>query len=97
MPEGFLNGIVNYLPLILAFVALVLVMVIPQKKKDKAFKKIIDSMKVGDTVKTIGCIYGKIVRIKEDLVTIETGPDKTTFEISKDGISAVSSTETKTK
>ena len=48
---------------------------------------------MGDRVKTIGGIYGKVVRIKEDLLTIETGSEKTQIEISKDAISAVENGE----
>ena len=68
-------------------------MVIPQRKKDKKFKEMLEGLKVGNRIKTIGCIYGRVVSIKEDLIVIETGPDKTTLEISKDAIAAVENGE----
>ena len=35
------------------------------------------NLKVGDRVCTIGGIYGTIVRIKDDVMTIEVGENKT--------------------
>ena len=49
----------------------------------------IDTVKVGSNVKTIGGIYGKIVAIKEDLVTIETGPEKAKIVFSKSAIATI--------
>ena len=82
-----------YLPVIIILIASVLIMIIPQKRKDKKFKEMLEGLKVGNRIKTIGCIYGKVVSIKEDLIVIETGPDKTTLEISKDAIAAVENGE----
>ncbi|MBR6816653.1 MAG: preprotein translocase subunit YajC [Clostridia bacterium] len=89
MPKGFIESISAYLPMIVLMVVCVAVMIIPQKRKDKKFKQMLDGLKVGDRVKTIGCIYGKVIRIKDDLVSIETGSEKTVIEFSKDAIAAV--------
>ena len=40
-------------------------------------KKMLDSLKVGDRICTIGGIYGTIVRIKDDVLTVEVGEQKT--------------------
>ena len=39
-------------------------------------REMLEGVKAGDNIKTIGGIYGKVVSVKEDLVTIETGPEK---------------------
>ena len=49
----------------------------PQKKKDKAVKDMLDNLKVGDRICTIGGIYGTIVKIKDDVLTVEVGEQKT--------------------
>ena len=81
MPANFVESVATYLPVIIILIASVLIMVIPQRKKDKKFKEMLEGLKVGNRIKTIGCIYGRVVSIKEDLIVIETGPDKTTLEI----------------
>ncbi|MBQ4288915.1 MAG: preprotein translocase subunit YajC [Clostridia bacterium] len=93
MPANFVESVATYLPVIIILIASVLIMIIPQKKKDKKFKEMLEGLKVGNRIKTIGCIYGRVVSIKEDLIVIETGPDKTTLEISKDAIAAVENGE----
>lgn len=45
----------------------------PEKKRKKAVQDQRDSMKVGDTVVTIGGITGEVERIREETVTIFTG------------------------
>lgn len=76
----------NYQGLILpiAFLAIFYFLVIrPQQKKDKKIKEMRSSLKIGDEIVTIGGIYGKIIKIKDDLVTIEVGSDKVKFNITK--------------
>ena len=52
---------------LLVFLVLMVVMtVIPQKKRQKETKKMLDSMRVGLIVKTIGGFVGKIVRLNDD-------------------------------
>ncbi len=89
MPESFIDSVSTYLPIILLMIVCVAVMIIPQKRRDKKFKQMLEAMKVGDRIKTVGGIYGKVIRIKEDLLTIETSSEKTQIELSKDAVSAV--------
>ena len=68
---------VQFLPMILIFVIFYFLLIRPQRKKDKEAKKMLDSLKVGDRICTIGGIYGTIVRIKDDVLTVEVGEQKT--------------------
>jgi len=45
----------------------------PQKKQEKKTKQMLASLQVGDKVVTIGGICGKITKLKDDHVYIETG------------------------
>ncbi len=42
-----------------------------------------ESLRVGDEIITIGGIYGKIVKLKDDMVTIEVGANKTKIDLTK--------------
>ena len=68
---------VQFLPMILIFVIFYFMLIRPQRKKDKEAKKMLESLKVGDRICTIGGIYGTIVRIKDDVLTVEVGEQKT--------------------
>lgn len=55
----------------------------PQKKKEKEVKEMRDSLKTGDSVITIGGIHGKVLKIKDDIVTIEVGSAKTKLDMTR--------------
>ena len=68
---------VQFVPMLLIFVVFYFLLIRPQRKKDKEAKAMLDTLKVGDRICTIGGIYGTIVRIKDDVLTIEVGEQKT--------------------
>ena len=61
----------------------------PQRKKEKEIKEMRDNLRVGDDIITIGGIYGKVLKLKDDLVTIEIGNAKTRLEMTKWAIGSV--------
>ena len=74
---------VQFLPMILIFVIFYFMLIRPQRKKDKEAKKMLENLKVGDRICTIGGIYGTIVRIKDQVLTIEVGEQKTQMMIAR--------------
>jgi len=75
--------LVQLLPMILIFVVFYFMLIRPQRKKDKEAKKMLENLKVGDRICTIGGIYGTIVRIKDQVLTIEVGEAKTQMMIAR--------------
>ena len=61
----------------------------PQKKKETQIKEMRNSLRVGDEVITIGGIMGKIIKVKEDMVTIEVGAAKAKLDMTKWSIGSV--------
>ena len=67
------------LPLIL-IAALIIMFVLSarsNKKRQKQYQSMLDGLKAGSRVRTIGGIYGTIVKIKDDVLTVEVGEQKT--------------------
>jgi len=60
-----------------------LLIFLPQKKKDKKAKAMLNAMQVGNNVVTIGGITGKVINIKDDEITIETGVEKAKINFKK--------------
>ena len=73
----FIAYALQLLPMILIFVVFYFVLIRPQRKKDKEAKAMLDNLKVGDRICTIGGIYCTIVKIKDDVLTVEVGEQKT--------------------
>lgn len=67
----------------------------PQKKKEKQKKSMLDDMKKGDKITTIGGIQGRIAQIKDDAIVIEVASigsaEKVKLEIQKWAIGSVDS------
>ncbi len=93
MDQATAQGLMQYLPLVAIFVVFILLMIIPQRKRKKQMQQLMDSLKPGKMIKTIGGMYGKIVAVKEDLVTIEAMPDKVRLVFTKGAIATVEDSE----
>jgi len=61
----------------------------PQKKREKQVTAMRNAVKAGDDVVTIGGIRGKIVKTRDEILTIQVGSDKTKFEVMRWAISKV--------
>ena len=79
----FIIMLVQLLPMILIFVVFYFMLIRPQRKKDKEAQNMLKNLKVGDRICTIGGIYGTIVRIKDQVLTIEVGEQKTQMMIAR--------------
>ena len=75
--------------IVLTFALFYFVLIRPQKKREKEEKALLNALKIGDNVITIGGITGKIVSIKDDLLVIETGADRVKLNFQRWAIRSV--------
>ena len=61
------------LPLVLMGAVFYFMLIRPQRKKDKKVKEMLNNLKHGDRITTIGGIYGTITGIKDDTITLAVG------------------------
>ena len=87
------SGSGDFLSMIIMIVVMVAVfyflLIRPQRKKDKAVKDMLGSLKVGDRICTIGGIYGTISALKEDTVTLKVGSQENTVVFARWAIRSV--------
>jgi len=83
---GGFSGIIIWLVLMVAFFYFLIIM--PQRKRDKQFKQMMEKLKVGDKVVTAGGIIGKITMIKPDSLRIRTGTG-TELDVTRKAIAVV--------
>ena len=55
----------------------------PQKKKEKADRVMRNALSAGDHIVTIGGFVGRVLSVKDDEVTFETGSDRTKMTVKK--------------
>jgi preprotein translocase subunit YajC len=90
MPTGQGGGLLLTLGYLVFFILIMYLMIfLPQKRRDKKAKAMLDAMQVGNTVITIGGVTGKIINIKDDEVTVETGVEKAKINFKKWAIKEV--------
>lgn len=73
--------------MIAIFVVFYIVLILPQKKQEKKQRAMISALQPGDEIVTIGGIYGKIQKVSDDYVVIESTADKTKIKLAKSSIS----------
>lgn len=57
----------------------------PQKKKEKAVQQMRNELKIGDNITTIGGLTGRIIKVTDETVVIEMGSDRTKITLEKWG------------
>ena len=83
-------GDITPLLIMVAMIALMyFVMIRPQKKQEKAIAEMRNNLMIGDEVTTNGGILGRVVHVKDDVVTIETGSDRLKIKVRKWAIATV--------
>ena len=86
-PTGFSAG--SFIPMmIVMFVVIYFFMIRPEQKKQKAKQKMVSEIKKGDKILTIGGIYGNVMNVKDDTISVKIA-DNTVVKFSKSAISNV--------
>ena len=80
-----MNEIITLLPLITVFIIFYVILYIPQRRRQKKHKEYVENLKIGDNVITDSGIFGRVVNIKEERVTLVV--KKGEIEILKSNIS----------
>ena len=80
----------TYAPIVLMVAIFYFLLYRPQKKQQKRRKEMLDSLKKGNRVMTIGGIYGQITELKDDVVKLKIA-DQVEIEVARSSINANSS------
>lgn len=70
----------TFLPIILMFVIFYFLLIRPQQKKQKQVREMQASIEKGDEIITIGGLHGTIDAIDENVIVIECGSMKLTYD-----------------
>jgi preprotein translocase subunit YajC len=82
------NALTQLLPLVLIFVAFYFFLIRPQQKRQKERGQMLNALKKGDKVITIGGLHGSVVDLSEDRVTLKVS-DNTRLVFERSAINAV--------
>lgn len=82
----------SFLPLIIVFVVFYIFLIRPQQIQQKKRREMLDGLKKGDKVVTVGGIHGEITAIQDDDLTLRIA-DKVEIKLSRAGVSRVKGKE----
>lgn len=59
------------IPMVMVFVLFYFMIVVPQRRRQRAVDEMLNNLKAGDKVVTNGGIYGTIVSVRDDKKTVQ--------------------------
>jgi preprotein translocase subunit YajC len=68
------SGLLTFLPFILIIAAFYFLMIRPQSKRRREEQAMQSALSVGDEIRTAGGLYGTVVAMDDESVTIEASP-----------------------
>jgi preprotein translocase subunit YajC len=80
-----MSFLMSVAPLVLIFIVFYFLLIMPQQKKAKEQKQMLESIDKGDDVITSGGIHGKVVGITDNVLTLDVG-DKVKIKVSREFI-----------
>ncbi len=80
---NMMSSLLMLLPLALMVVIFYFLIIRPEKKRSKKMKEMLNQLEVADEVVTSGGIIGRVLRVTDDTVLIETGSDRTKIRVLK--------------
>lgn len=87
--DGVMGMLLSFAPFLLLIPIFYFLMYRPQKKQEKETAQMRNNLMIGDEIVTIGGIMGRVTKVKDDYVVIETGIDRTKLKMRKTAISSV--------
>jgi len=85
-PQG--NFMTALLPFVLVFVIFYLLIIMPQRKKQKKHMEMVENLKPGSRIITTGGIFGVIMGVQKDRVELKIAAN-TKIEITKSAIGVI--------
>ena len=87
-PQGGASFITALVPFILVFVIFYLLIVMPQKNRQKKHQNMVEQLKPGDQIITSGGIYGTIMGVQPDRIELKVAAN-VKIDITKSAVAVI--------
>ena len=89
MGQSIISLLFSMSPILIMVLVMYFLMIRPEQKRKKKEKAMLDALKRGVRICTIGGIYGTIVDIKDDTITLTVGRDNMSMVVARWAIRSV--------
>jgi len=86
-PQG--NPLAAFLPLILIFFVFYFLLLLPQQRKQKQHRKMLDELKRGDRVITVGGAIGEVEKVKDNNIVSIRFSENVVIDFVKNSVAQV--------
>jgi preprotein translocase subunit YajC len=87
-PQGSLGFFTALLPFILVFVIFYVLIIMPQRKKQKKHMSMVEQLKPGDRIITSGGIYGTVMGVQPDRIELKVSAN-VKVDITKSAVAVI--------
>ena len=84
--------LLTFVPFVLIFVIFYFLLILPQQKRQKKLRTMLDALKKGDKIVTTGGIWGTITNLGKQSVTVQIG-DNTKVKMQRESIARLRTEE----
>ncbi|HCS47105.1 MAG TPA: preprotein translocase subunit YajC [Candidatus Aminicenantes bacterium] len=87
-PQGGVGMFTALLPFLLVFVIFYLLIVMPQRKRQKKHQSMVEQLKPGDRIITSGGIYGTVMGVQPDRIELKVAAN-VKIDITKSSVAVI--------
>ncbi|TAJ07656.1 MAG: preprotein translocase subunit YajC [Nitrospirae bacterium] len=86
------SSLLSLVPFVLIFIVFYFLLILPQQKRQKKLKAMLEALKKGDKVVTSGGIWGTVTNLGKETVTLQIS-DNTKIKVQRESISRLRADE----
>ena len=83
------NPLIQFLPFILIFGIFYLLLIMPMRKRQKKHQELLGKLTKGDRVITNGGIFGTVVEVEDDKLTLRIAEPKVDIQVARSAVAGL--------
>ena len=83
------NPIIQFLPFLVIFGIFYLLLIMPMRKRQKKHQELLSKLTKGDRVITSGGIFGTVVDVDADVLTLRIGDPKVDIKVARSAVAGL--------
>ena len=83
------NPLIQFLPFLVIFGIFYLLLIMPMRKRQKKHQELLSKLTKGDRVITNGGIFGTVVEVDADVLTLRIGEPKVDIKVARSAVAGL--------
>ena len=83
------NPLIQFLPFLLIFGIFYLLLIMPMRRRQKKHQELLGKLTKGDRVITNGGIFGTVVEVEADVLTLRIGEPKIDIKVARSAVAGL--------